>query len=158
MMFPQPSTTVGINVIIYGEQLMDIYEDAPGIACVSVLSTRTVDVSPLADLPTICAQALQSYCRLMEEHASAEPYDGLFKPTRIEVNDSQAALLALYTDNRWFTPTITPSAWLDMEGEIKALSTQAANELRYEKFSTAAQLSNQATLLSLKLGLSLQSA
>tara|TARA_R110002051_G_scaffold318017_1_gene399808 strand:- start:7266 stop:7889 length:624 start_codon:yes stop_codon:yes gene_type:complete len=147
---------VGVTATIHGESLCDMYDHAPGMAYFSTKSSRGVVLPNFADLSEIRDAAYREFSDLKAEYEAADDHDGLFIPSRINVIGPDGEVLALYVKGQWLTPSIPQEEWARTETEIHALNVEAANEARWDNFATASRLRDQATLLSLKLGLCLQ--
>lgn len=144
----------GGRIEITGVMTHDMYDGAPGMAYFTRDTAQVMEVAAYQPLEEVKAFAMARFMTHAAASTPSDPYDGMFTPHRIAIQDSAGRMLALYAYGAWADLSLSPEEWVSTEREIERLRQQASSETYQRNHRSAGALRKQATRLELSLSLS----
>lgn len=139
-----------MDITIEGSELRDMYDEHPGLAYFTSSTSRGVEIQKpllLAEAMTVAMAAWNEVARREdgnEPGAEDSEYDGQFTAERIVLLNVAREVVQQYNGHEWITEFAPSDEWDSLLGRAKALDAEAAEESRWDNFSTSGRYRDQA--------------
>lgn len=153
----QFAPTVGARVIIYGSELCDMYDHAPGVAFYTRDAERPVVFLGYIEMSELRETAVRHFQGYADRAAEEGDYDGKFRPWGIRILNPNDEVIDLYVNDSWVNEgddLIPCSQWEEIESQIARLRSNAYTEAGWDNFETARGLRQHAQRLEDRLSTS----
>jgi hypothetical protein len=153
VMQPENEKSLSVtSITIEGSTLRDMYDEHPGLAYFDSPSSLGVRVRKPLPMTEAMEAAMAAWSKVCGESDSNEfddddEYDGKFTATQIVLRNGAQEVVQQYDGEKWITDFVPAETWPDLLEKANSLDEEASEEARWDNFSTAQGLREQATEL-----------